>query len=370
MKDTLGIILPTAGDSSDLAPLLGSRTLGTLPFGGRYRLIDFNLSNMVNSGISKVGVIGSVKYSSIVDHLGTGKEWLLSRKTNDLAILTGSVNARIGQDFKINLLDFILNRSYFDRFDNDTVVIAAPNIVTTFDFNAADEIFRKNDADVCLIYRPTHATFHTVDSDVFLELDGHRVTELCFAKDGKTDAKYADMLIIKKSVLEQIIEKANQIEEYDLMAILKDNLDTFKVYGWQHEGYINRVVDIEKYHEANMDLLNYDVLNELFMSEQPVYTKTKDNHPTIYQDNAAIKDCIVGSGCTIDGTLDNSILFREVTVETGSKISNSIIMQKCEIGKNVTLDHVIFDKEVKISDNASLIGTKDKPVILSKGTVI
>lgn len=370
MKDTLGIILPQVGDNSNLQPLLGHRTIGTLPFGGRYRLIDFSLSNIVNSGIRKVGIIGSTKYSSIIDHLGTGKEWLLSRKTNDLNILTGSVNRKISGDFKINMLDFILNKNFFDRSTADKVVLAGPNIVTTFDFNDADEIFSKNDADVVLIYRPEESSFRTIESDIFLTLEGIRVTGLQFAREGVTDHKYADMMIIKRSTLLKIIDKSEKSEEYDLMSILKDNLDSLKVFAYKHEGYINRVFDIQKYYQANMDLLNYDVLHELFMGDQPVYTKTKDNHPTRYGEDSHVEDCIVGSGSFVDADIKHSVIFREAQVGKGSKISNSIIMQKCKIGENVTLDHVIFDKEVTIRDNTSLIGTQDEPVILEKGTTV
>lgn len=371
MKDTLGIILPQVGDDSDLQPLLGHRTIGTLPFGGRYRLIDFSLSNMVNSGINKVGIIGSVKYSSIIDHLGTGKEWLLSRKTNDLNILTGSVNRRLGEEFKVNMFDFILNKNFFSRSTADKVVLAGPNLVTTFDFNEPNEIFEKNDADIVMVYRPEANSFRTIDSDIYLTLDGRRVVDLNFANEGKTDHKYADMMIIKRSTLLKIIDQAEKSEEFDLMDILKDNLNTLKVYGYKHEGYINRVFDIQKYYQANMDLLNFDILRELFFQEdEPVYTKTKDNHPTRYGEHAEIKDCIVGSGCFIDGEMNHSIAFREVQVAKGAKISNSIMMQKCEIGENVTLDHVIFDKEVVVRDNTSLIGTQEEPIILSKGTTI
>lgn len=370
MKNTLGIILPQVGDNSDLQPLLDHRTIGTLPFGSRYRLIDFSLSNIVNSGINKVGIVGSHKYSSIIDHLGTGKEWLLSRKTNDLTILTGSVNRKIGGRNKINMLDLIQNRNFFEKSNAEKVVLAGPNLVTTFDFDLPDEVYTKNDADAVLVYRPESSSFKTIDSDVFLTLDGRRVTNLTFADEEKTDHKYADMMIIKRSVLLKMIDIAAKNQTYDLMLILRDNLDSLKVYGFKHEGYINRVFDVQKYYQANMDLLNFDVLSELFFTEQPVYTKTKDNHPTRYGKNAHIENCIVGSGGYIDGDLKHSIVFREITVGEGSEITNSIIMQKCKIGKNVKLDHVIFDKEVTIRDNTSLIGTLQEPIILSKDSEI
>ncbi len=370
MRDALGIVLPQVGDDSDLHELLGHRTIGTLPFGSRYRLIDFSLSNLVNSGITKVGIIGSHKYSSIIDHLGTGKEWLLSRKTNDLAILTGSVNRRIHDRNKINMLDFILNKGYFEQSNADTVVMAASNLVTTYDFNKPNEVFEKNKADVVLIYRIDNETFHTLPNDVFLTLDGRRVSDLSYAENNKTDYKFVDMILIKRDVLLKIIDIAERNETYDLMEILKDNLDTLKVYAYKHEGYINRITDLEKYYKANMDLLHYDVLSELFFTDQPVYTKTKDNHPTQYGKNACIEDCIVGSGGYIDGKIEHSVVFRENELDEGSEVKNSILMQKCKIGKNCKLNYVIFDKEVTVRDNTELIGTEDNPIIMKKGETI
>ncbi len=370
MRDTLGIILPQVGDNSDLRPLLGHRTIGTLPFGGRYRLIDFSLSNLVNSGITKVGIIGSHKYSSIVDHLGTGKEWLLSRKTNDLAILTGSVNRKLDVNYTINMLDFILNKNFIKNSPADKVVLTSSNLVTTFDFDEPAEVYNKNNADVVLIYRSDKESFKTIDTDVFLTLDGRRVSDLSFGEEGKTDHKYADMMIIKKEVLLKLIDIAELNEINDLFSLISENLDTLRVYGYKHEGYFNRVFDIQKYYEASIDLLNYDVLSQLFFTDRPVYTKTKDNHPTRYGEDANIKDCIVASGAYIDGTLEHSIVFRECEVEKDTDIKNSIIMQKCKIGKNVKLDHVIFDKEVTVRDNTELIGTYKNPIILEKGEEI
>ncbi|MGI6109078.1 MAG: glucose-1-phosphate adenylyltransferase subunit GlgD [Eubacteriaceae bacterium] len=370
MKNTLGILLPEFEENTDLRDLLQHRSIGTLPFGGRYRLIDFNLSNMVNSGIGKIGVISSSKYSSIIDHLGTGKEWMLSRKTNDLSILRGSSSTRIGEELKVNMRDFIDNKAYFERFNTDTVVIAGSNMVTCYDFNEPYQIFKKNDADITLVYRKDEPSFHALDNDLYLKLDGHRVVGMDRFHDRETDDKFVDMLIIKKSVLLDMISSAQNSGEWDMMDIIANNLGSLKVYGALHTGYINRITDVEKYYNASMDLLDYNILKELFMTDRPIYTKIKDNHPTMYGDDAEIADCIVGSGSKIDAKLDHCVVFREATIEEGSQVSNSIIMQKCTIGKNVKLDHVIFDKECVIRDNASLIGTESDPIILSKRTTI
>ena len=185
-----------------------------------------------------------------------------------------------------------------------------------------------------------------------------------------TDHCYADMMIIKKSVLLDLMELGERTGEWDLMDMIKSNLDTLRVYGAPHSGYINRVHDLAKYYEANMDLLEFDIMKELFLSENSIHTKIKDNHPTLYQNEAVVRNSIVGSGCEVEGKIYHSVLFRDSKIGYGSEISNSIIMQKAEIGNNVKLNYVIFDKDVKIRNNASLVGTKDNPIVLSKGMVI
>lgn len=371
MKNTIGLIFSEAAENSDLRELLQNRSIGTLPFGSRYRLIDFTLSNMVNSGIKKIGVVASSKYSSVIDHLGTGKDWLLSRKTGDLAILKGSESARIGEAVKFNVKDIIDNRAWLNRNPSDTVLISNSNLVTTYDFNEPYEIYTKNNADVVLIYRKDEARFHSLPNDLYLTLDGLKVTDVKrYAEGDVSENKFVDMMLIKKSVLMDMLDAAETRGEWDLIDVIAQNLSSLKVLAALHTGYISRITNVEKYYQTNMDLLDYDILKELFMSKNPIYTKVKDNHPTHYEDHAKIKDCILGSGAVIDGEMTNTVAFREVKVGEDSKISNSILMQKCEIGRNVTLDHVIFDKECVIRDNTTLIGTIKEPIILSKGTTI
>jgi len=371
MNNTIGFILNIDSDSSDLGELLEHRSMSTLPFGGRYRLLDFSLSNMVNSGIKHVGVVGSYKYSSLVDHLGTGKEWSLSRKTQDLSILAGSNSVRFGDAIKISVRDLFNSMPFLERgSDVEDVIISAPNIITSFDFNAPYKIHKTNNSDVTLIFKKVKPSFNLQDNDAFVDFDKYRITNIHTQSSQQTDYVYADMMIIKKSVLFELVAKAESIGEWDLLDVIRDNIDTLRVFGAPHTGYLNRVNNMAKFYEANMDLLDFDVMKELFLGEHQIYTKMKDNHPTRYGSTAVVNNSIVGSGCRINAKIDNSILFRDSKIGEGTEISDSIIMQKAEIGKNVKLKYVIFDKDCKIRDNATMIGTKDNPIILSKGRSI
>lgn len=370
MKKTIGYIINIDGEQSDLNRLLQQRSISTLPFGGRYRLVDFALSNMVNSGISHVGVVGSHKYSSLIDHLGTGKEWSLSHKTQDLSILAGSGSVRFNDLVRLNVRDMLNNRPYLDHSDVENVIISAPNLVTAFNYQNAMEIHKRNQADVTLIYKKIRSGHVFTGHDIYLSVDKFKVSEISYTSENAQENVFADMLIIRKETLMQLLSLSERAGEWDLMDVLKDNIDTLKIFGAPHDVYIRSIYNLDTYFSTSMELLNYTTMKALFMGGEPIYTKIKDNHPTQYFDGAQIKESIIASGCQIHGNVTKSILFRDSLIGESSDIRNTILMQKAEVGKNVKLNYVICDKDVSIRDNTVLTGSKEHPVILEKGSTI
>lgn len=370
MNTTLGIILNTETYSRDLDDLLENRSLSTLPFCGRYRLIDFTLSNMVHSDINHVGVIGSNKYASLLDHLGTGKEWDLSRKTQDLTILAGSSSVRFKDLVKINLRDLWNNRTFLKDGDYEDVILAGSNIITTYDFKAPLRMHKTNKSDVTMIFKKVQPFYSFENNDIFLEFNKYRVTDIHFKDEKETDHFFTDMMIVKKDILLELLEMGERLGEWDLMDIMRDNLDTLKVQGAPHSGYFHRVTSLKTFYESNLDLLEYNMMKDVFLTENPILTKVKDNHPTAFHDSSLVQHSIVASGCEIEGSIRHSVIFRDSVVGPGTDIQNSIIMQHATIGKNVKLNYVVFDKNVVIGDNVSLIGKKDNPIVISKGMEI
>ncbi|KNZ40286.1 glucose-1-phosphate adenylyltransferase subunit GlgD [Acetobacterium bakii] len=370
MKNIIGIILNVDGEDTSLRDFLEHRSLSTLPFGGRYRLIDFTLSNMVNSGISSIGVIGSHKYSSLVDHLGTGKEWSLSRKTQDLSILSGTSNNRIGGLIKINLRNLQDNRAYLEHNSGEHVIISTPNLVTSFDFKNAYDIHLNNNSDITMIFKKDDPRYNLLDDDIYLDFNKNRVSGIHYKKSRVTNHFFAEMFIIKKSVLLRLLDLSKITGDWDLMEMIQANVDELRIYGAQHRGYIQRVNSLESYMTSSMDLLEFEIMQELFLGKKTIHTKIKDNHPSLYCDSAHVYNSIVGSGCIIHGTVSHSILFRDTIMHEGSHIQNSIIMQKCEIGKNVSLNYVVMDKDTIIRDNTTLMGRPHSPIVFKKGSVI
>jgi len=368
MKKTLGIILNN--QSNNLSTLTGHRNPITLPFFARYRLIDFAMSNMVNSKISKIGIVASDKYRSLLDHVGTGQEWGLSRKSQSLIILQGTRKLETTDRPHINLVDFEKNRMVFERSRYDNVLLAAPNVVCHIDYSKVLDAHDKMGGDITFICRDLREVEQEKDN-LYLKVDDDgNILKLQFDSRKGCNKRLASKLVLKKDIMLKILDIAGEIGEYELLSLIKSNLDFFKVKCYTFSGYMRKIKTIEDYFNTSMQLLDTEISCELFTGEDTVYTKIKDNHPTLYKHSSKVKRAAVASGSVICGHVEDSILFRNIRQKSGSIITNSILMEGCSIGENVELDYVIADRNVVISDNIVIKGTHKTPVVLQKETVL
>lgn len=370
MNKTAGII--TNKQRSDLlSDLTKLRSINTVPFGGKYRLIDFALSNMVNSGVNKVGVIGSAKYRALVEHLGTGQEWSLSRKNKGLMILNCQNDFQIENNPKISIKDLIANIAFFEQIDYKNIIIAESDLICKIDYTGLIEEHEKNNADVTIVCKKIGSQ-ELDDDDIKVEIDQNTqdVNKLYSTNEGSKHF-FLDMLIVKKDLLFDIVTGCkDMVGPWDLMKIIDKNISQLKVKAYEFNGYFYKVNSIQKYYKCSMELLEKCDEKDLFRGDNKIYTRIYDNHPTKYIKESITKDSVVASGCILKGEIHKSIIFRQVETGEGSKISNSIVMQRCKIGKNVVLDNVIIDKEVYIGDNTVLKGKKDEPIVIGERTKI
>lgn len=375
MKNTVGVII-NSPNQKDMDKMLLSRSIHTIPIGGKYRLIDFTLSNMINSGISKVGVVGSYKYRSLVDHLGSGENWSLSSKSNDLSILHGGKNVKIGQITRINLQDFLDNLYFFNKIPSTTeyFVISGCNIVSNMDIKKAVDYHIDNEADITMIYKKDYES-EIYDKEIVLCTkggDGKEIKDIfpCGEDRDKCQNIFMDMIIINKKTFMNILENAQKSGAIDLLDVILKNLGNLKVMGYGYEGYIRIINSINSYFDCSMDLLKEETRKRLFFGENRVRAKSKDNHPTKYSSQSRVKNSLIASGAKIYGTVENSIVSRGVVVKPGARIKNCIVMQKCTIGKDAVMVNAVLDKYVEITDNKILVGTEDKPLIVEKDLVL
>lgn len=365
----LGIIFSNAYDSV-ISELTDKRTMGSVPFGGRYRLIDFVLSNMVNCGIDKVGVITKSNFQSLMDHLGTGKPWDLARKTSGMYLLPPFNNSHSGM--YRNRIDALNNISDFmNKSVEDYVLLSDCNTVCSLDYS--DMLSRHFDtgADITVAYHTGKAP--NLENILSFELDeNEKITSMAINEQTDTECNHSvKTLIINKALLLRLVHDAAAHNKDTLEKdILLENFGKLDIRGYKVEGFCRTIDSLVSYYNANMDLLNLENCRDLFNEERPVYTKVRDDMPTIYGLGSSVKNSLIADGCTIDGEIENCIVFRGVTVAKGAKVKNSIIMQGSFVSENASLDSVILDKDVTVRSGKALAGASSFPVYVGKNIVI
>ncbi|WP_442603929.1 glucose-1-phosphate adenylyltransferase subunit GlgD [Paenibacillus sp. KN14-4R] len=369
MNRVMGVI-NLVNEPDDLEELTLARCTASVPFGGRYRLIDFALSSMVNSGIDNVAVFTQHKYRSLMDHLGSGKEWDLDRKRGGLFVLPAVMDDPTGRA-RGDLYQFYCHRDYFHRGKEEYVLISGSHMVCNINFNEAVHFHEQNRADVTVIYKDMNME----DSCSFRRLairDDGRITVM---EDHtgrlRTSNISMEMYIMSKSLLLDMVESC-LAQGYDNLVrdgIMK-NITKLAVYGYQFEGHVGIVNSIPSYYKHSMQLLNPNTWHDLFLQKNLIYTKVKDEPPTKYDETAIVKNSLIANGCVIEGRVENSILFRGVKIRKGAYVKNAIVMQNCEIEDNVIIENAILDKNVFISRGRVLTGDLKAPFIAAKTKII
>ncbi len=372
----LGIIFPNSYDS--LVPqLVSERLMASIPFAGRYRMVDFILSSMVNCGIDNISLIVRKNYHSLMDHLGTGREWDLTLKNGGLNIVppfarkTVKVyNGRV--EAVASILDFL--RSQKEKY----VIMADTNIAVNFDFNALIDAHMESGADVTIAYKeemvpPGIVSTHMIGEDMYytLDIEDGRVKEIQIntQSTGVQNFSMNIYIIDRELLIKQIGAAYVRGDMYFERDILARHLDELNIRAFKYEGYTARINDTKSYFDENMKLLDEANLDALF-SGNTIYTKIRDDNPTRYIEGAKAKNIMSADGCVIEGEVENSILFRGVKVAKGAKVKNCVLMQDTVIGPGATVEYLISDKNVTITEGKELRGTETFPVYVSKCQVV
>ena len=354
MPKAIGLITCNYTTSSKDDVFLG-RPVASMPFLGRYRLVDFPLSNMVNAGIRNVGMIMPNNYRSLVDHVGSGKDWNLDRKNGGLFIMPGTAfgTSRTGARFLIR--DLVQNREFLTKNHERYVVLSTANFICNVDIRAliAKHVLCKRatcDGNIDVV------TFEAEDGRVKSMRQGVKFGEEAFL----------DYAIIERELLLELLDAFAAVDHLDLFEALNSEYGRFRVMIAEFDGYMKPIFDKASYFQANIDLLDADVLDELTPSGRHILTKAHDNPPAKYEPGAKVSNALVSSGDRIFGSVQSSVLGRNVVVEAGASVRHSVIMQGVVVKAGAQIENAIIDKNNVVPAGTELRGTDGDILYLKK----
>lgn len=347
--------------------------MASIPFASRYRMIDFILSSMVNCGIDNISIMANNNYQSLMDHLGSGREWDLVRKNGGLNIFPPfaekSTKRYIGRVGALsNLLDFL--RRQKEKY----VILSDTNLAANFDFNAMINAHVSSGADVTIAYREQeipegfrHTSDNTKGYYYTLGISNGRISKIYVnSKDDGIQNFSINIYVIERELLIRLVNEASVLgQEYFERDILLPQLDKLNVQAYKYDGYTAYISSIKSYFDENMKLLDDHNLDALF-DPAPIYTKIRDDNPTAYLEGSKATNVMVADGCLIEGEIENSVLFRGAKVGKGAKVKNCILMQDTIIEAGADVEYLITDKNVTVTAGKELKGTDTFPVYIAK----
>ena len=368
----MGIIFSNMHDSM-LGELTERRTTGSVPFGGRYRLIDFVLSAMVNADIQDIGIITKSNYQSLMDHVGAGRAWDLARKVGGLVIIPPFASQTSG--IYRGRLEALQGAISFIRHNNAKYVLLADcDTVANIDLRDMISEHIHTGAQITMMCRRADVQPDTARDTTILTCDEETmdVTDIMVRPDVKgTQTIYMNGLLIEKTLLERLVNEGKGHDHYSLVRpAIQPALGKLNIKAYLFEGYAQRVSNMRSYFAASMELLDPKVRATLFPKDRPVYTKVRDQVPVKYGLSARVGNSLIADGCIINGDVQNCIIFRGAKIGKGAVLKNCIIMQDTYIGDNAHLEYVVTDKDVLIKDSRVLIGYETYPTYISKGSAI
>lgn len=369
INNCLGIVFPNVHDDL-MFEMTEHRSMGSVPFASRYRFIDFTLSMLINSGITKVGVLARANYRSLMDHLGSGKAWDLDRKNGGLFILPPYA---YGEGTYTGHIDALNNAMSFIRHSvQEYVVLCDCDVITNFDLEEMIDNHITSGADVTIAYKYGKLPNEARSISVF-KLDGDKVTDILIGGKSNEICNHSlHIMVMKREKLIEMVEEATAHSQNSIgRDILQAHLGELDIRGYKVEDFAEIIDGPDAYFRVSKEILaNKESRESLFAPERPIYTKTRDDMPTKYGLDSAVSGSLIGDGCIIEGTVKNSVIFRGVHIGKNAVVENCIIMQDSTVLEGAEIRNVTLDKDVTVSANVTLCGAPGYPMYIRKGSKV
>lgn len=371
MGNVLGLVFANMHDTT-LGDMTKNRTMGSVMFGGRYRLIDFPLSNMVNSGISEVGVITKSNYQSLLDHLGSAREWDLARKKGGLYILPpfGNVESTLYRG-RIEALYGAM--SFIKHSRAKYVILSDCDVVTNIDYKPIVAAHIESGADITAVAHTGVYSSDDIKTSTVFNVDADKnVTSVLINPDiSGTCTTSLNVFVMSMDFLIETVNDAMARGNVSFERnILQEKFRELKIKIYEYDNYFSKLNSPESYFKSNMALLEPENARKLFVPKRSIYTKVSNNAPVKYDLDSKVSNSLIADGCIIEGEVENSVLFRGVKVGKGAKVKNCILMQGTVVGDNAELNYLITDKNVSICENHILTSSPQYPMYVGKGASV
>ena len=367
--NVMGIIF---ANEDSIGTLTEKRTMASLPFGARYRQVDFALSNLTCAGVRHIGIISRHSYQSLMHHIGSGEEWGLELGEGGLEFLTPF--AQSTKDVYRGKLDSLNTAMDFLTFgDDEYVVMIDAAVVSNFDLNAVIAAHVASGKDVTVVTKDGICNGEKNIDLALKVVDGQIADIVCDCKASADYVASMDIFVASKAWMIKKVEEAAAHGkchlDYDLVMGGWQN-GTVSVNTYAFEGVALFNESEEEYYHNTLALLKKDVRADVFGGAHPIWTKVRDRVPCYYGEDVKMENVLVADGCILEGEVEDSVLFRQVTVEEGAEVENCVILNDCVIGKGAKVKYAILDKDVVVSAGAELCGTKTNPIIVKKGQIV
>lgn len=369
MNDRMALIFANI-DNSTMDLFTSARSLGALPFGCRYRLIDFSLSNLVNSGVEIIGVPVREKYQSLLDHIGIAREWDLDRRTGGFTFLPPFAFSNQSSPYDTKLKALIGSESYLVKNHAEYVFLCEPDVVTNLDLDALlrRHIEAGNDVTYLTVPQGSKDARGTYDTAFKADETGHVSAISAASGDPAFEHLSTGICIMSRSLLLDLISFA-RVSSYEFFEteLLSRYVSTLKIGVVDHTGYITKVRTLYDYFNASMDMLDTSIRRDVFFRNGHIYTKTHSDVPVLYGLDSVVRESLIADGSSIEGHVEHSLIFRRVKLGKKADIASSIIMQDSVIGDGAVLRYCITDKNVHVAPGTHIIGDPTHPRLLTKG---
>ena len=371
-----GIIFSSLNNNT-LSRLTSDRTVAAIPFACRYRLVDFCLSNMVNANISNINIVANYNYRSLLEHIGSGKDWDLARRESGINLISPfqtAVNATDAKMFSTHMEALKAMKPYIDEMKEEYVVMMDSDNVLNIDIADVIKSHEVTGAEITIVTCGVDKSYSAKHPRMMVSSVAGKIMDIAMSSSYSTSHSELSLgIFVTKTIhLQRLIEQAEAYNLNSLTQLMLQNCKTSNYRAYKYNGYVASVSSFLDYYRCSMKIAkDPEARMSLFgKKDAPIFTRVHNSAPVSYKEGARVENSMLADECVIEGTVINSVLFRGVKVEKGAVVKNSVLFRGTYVGKNASLNCIVTDKDVYVSDGITLSGNDNMPFYIQKGRKI